>query len=116
MLRRLGRSEAASTLLRETLALDPLDDWARYLHGDALSSRCQNCLDLALDFARAGLYGEASKALEGAFAEPLSGAAPLIHYYMAHFARHMGDEATARIHGKQARAASPDYCFPARTR
>ena len=28
VLRRLGLTEAASTLLRETLALDPLDDWA----------------------------------------------------------------------------------------
>ena len=114
VLRRLGRDEAASTLLRETLALDPLDDWARYLRGDTLTSGGQNRLDLALDFARAGFYGEALKALEGAVAEPLSGAAPLIHYYMAHFARQMGDEATARIHGNEARAASPDYCFPAR--
>ena len=113
-LRRLGRDQAASTLLRETLALDPLDDWARYLSGHALACGGQNRLDLALDFARAGLYGEALKALEGTFAEPLSGAAPLIHYYMAHFARHLGDEVTARLHGKRARAASPDYCFPAR--
>ena len=114
VLRRLGREEAASTLLRETLALDPLDHWARYLRGDVLASGGQNRLDLALDFARAGLYGEALKALEGAFGEPLSGAAPLIHYYMAHFARRMGDEATARMHGEKARAANPDYCFPAR--
>ncbi len=114
VLRRLGQDEAASTLLRETLALDPLDDWARYLSSDAPASGAQNRLDLALNFARAGFYGEALKALEGVVAEPLSGAAPLIHYYMAHFARHMGDESTAGIHGKRARAASPDYCFPAR--
>jgi tetratricopeptide (TPR) repeat protein len=114
VLRRLGREEAASTLLRETLALDPLDQWARYLRGDDLTSGGQNRLDLALDFARAGLYGEALRALESAVAEPLSGAAPLIHYYMAHFARRMSDEATAHMHGEKARAANPDYCFPAR--
>jgi tetratricopeptide (TPR) repeat protein len=114
VLRRLGREEAAAALLRETLALDPLDDWARYLRGDDLASGGQNRLDLALDFARAGLHGEALKALEGAVGEPLSGAAPLIRYYMAHFARRLGDQTTARAHGEQARAASPDYCFPAR--
>ena len=114
VLRRLGREEAASTLLRETLALDPLDHWARYLHSGVLASGGQSRLDLALDFARAGLCREALNALEGAIGEPLSGAAPLIHYYMAHFARQVGDEATAQIHGGKARAANPDYCFPAR--
>jgi tetratricopeptide (TPR) repeat protein len=114
VLRRLGREDAASTLLRETLALDPLDDWARYLHGDDATGGGQNRLDLALDFARAGLYREAFQALEGAIGEPLSGAAPLIPYYMAYFARRMGDEATAGTLGEQARAANPDYCFPAR--
>ncbi len=114
VLRRLGREEAASTLLRETLALDPLDQWARYLRGDVPTSGGQNRLDLALDFARAGLYREAAKALEGAVGESISGAAPLIHYYVAHFARRLGDEATARSHAAKARAANPDYCFPAR--
>ena len=113
-LRRLGREEAASTLLRETLALDPLDDWARWLRGDSLTSGAQNRLDLALDFARAGLYDEALKVLDRAVAEPLSGAAPLIHYYMARFARRKGDDATARTHGEKACAANPDYCFPSR--
>ena len=114
MLRRLGRDQGASALLRETLALDPLDDWARYLSGDTFGSGGQNRLDLALDFARAGLYEDALRALDGAVAEPVSGAAPLVHYYKAHFARNMGDEGTARTYGKQARDASPDYCFPAR--
>ena len=114
MLRRLGREEAASTLLRETLALDPLDHGRDIFAATTRRAEAQNRLDLALDFARAGLYGEALKALEGAVGEPLSGAAPLIHYYMAHFARRLGDEATARAHGAKARAANPDYCFPAR--
>ena len=114
VLQRLGQEEAASMVLRETLALDPLDDWARYLRGDDVASGGQNRLDLALDFARAGLYREALKVLEGAKGEPLSGAAPLILYYMAYFARRLGDEATARALGEQARAANPDYCFPAR--
>ena len=114
VLRRLGQDEAASTLLRETLALDPLDQWARYLVSDVAASGGQNRLDLALDFAWAGLWREASKALEGAVGEPHSGAAPLIHYYRAHFARRSGDEAAARVHGEKARAANPDHCFPAR--
>ena len=91
VLRRLGRDEAASTLLRETLALGS----ARSIGPDICVATPWRAEARIVSTSpsisrRAGLYGEASKALEGAVAEPLSGAAPLIHYYMAHFARQHG--------------------------
>ncbi len=49
VLRRLGRAAEAEAALRETLALDPLDWWARCLRGEALACDTQVRLDLALD-------------------------------------------------------------------
>jgi tetratricopeptide (TPR) repeat protein len=49
----------ASQILAETLALDPLDWWARHLHGGKLECDLQTQLDLAHDYARAGFYAEA---------------------------------------------------------
>jgi tetratricopeptide (TPR) repeat protein len=53
VLRRLGREEEASSLLRQTLALDPLDCWARLLNQEPLHCDWQTRLDLAHDLARA---------------------------------------------------------------
>ena len=46
-------------VLRDTLALDPLDWWARHLNGDVLKCDHQICLDVAHDYARAGLFENA---------------------------------------------------------
>ncbi|HZT23713.1 MAG TPA: DUF5107 domain-containing protein, partial [Verrucomicrobiae bacterium] len=59
VLQKLNRAAEAENLLRETLALDPLDWWARHLAGENISCDLQTHLDLAHDFARAGFYVEA---------------------------------------------------------
>ena len=59
VLQKLSRIDEAKSLLRETLALDPLDWWARHLAGRELECDLQTALDLAHDFARAGLIAEA---------------------------------------------------------
>lgn len=66
VLRRLGRASEADAQLAATLALDPLDWWARYLRGDALHCDTQTRIDLAIDHARAGLLDEAVAILNGA--------------------------------------------------
>ncbi|MFT3869762.1 MAG: DUF5107 domain-containing protein [Nibricoccus sp.] len=58
-LRHLGRSDEANAALRETLALDPLDWWARHLSNEPLTCDNQVRLDLAHDHIRAGLFTEA---------------------------------------------------------
>jgi len=70
LLRKLGRAEEAAALLRDTLALDPLDWWARHLSGEAIGCDLQVRLDLAHDCARAGLYPEAIALLERAVPAP----------------------------------------------
>ena len=114
VLRRLGRNEDADTAIAATLALDPLDHWARHLRGEPLRCASQTRIDLALDHARAGLYAEALAVLEGAAPEPFSGAGPLLEYHRAFLHAQRGAHGAARAAWRRAAKASPDYCFPAR--
>ena len=58
LLRRLGRGEEAEQLLTASLAVDPLDLWARQLRGDLVGEHgqleAQALLDVAIENARAG--------------------------------------------------------------
>ena len=134
VLQKLNREKESKMLLRETLALDPLDWWARHLRGDELKCDLQLRLDLAHDFARAGLFAEAIEILgvrtsarfngqiEGdrrsgvnaAIPDQSWGALPLVHYTLGWLEQKRGDTGTALKHFKQAAALPPDYCFPAR--
>jgi tetratricopeptide (TPR) repeat protein len=113
-LRHLGRTDQADALLQSNLSLDPLDWWARHLHGDLLRCDAQVRLDLAHDFARAGLYFDAIALLELAESSSSDGTAPLIAYTLAWLYQQAGDKAAARRSLAAASKASPDYCFPAR--
>ncbi len=114
VLRKLGRQAEADAWLEAGLRLDPLDWWARHLSGHALACDTQTRLDLAIDFARAGLTGEAIALLQEARPEPLSGTAPLVAYHLAHLYHQLGDVRRMRLALRRGRDASPDYCFPAR--
>ncbi|HVT72073.1 MAG TPA: DUF5107 domain-containing protein [Lacunisphaera sp.] len=114
VLRRLGRAGEAAAFVADTLRLDPLDWWARHLRGDRLACSTQTRLDLALDHARAGFLSAAVGVLHGARPEPMSGTAPLVQYYLAHFHEQLGQPARARAAARRAARTSPDYCFPAR--
>ena len=120
VLKKIGRAAAAETLLRETLALDPLDCWARHLHGDDLKGDLPTRLDLALDYARAGLFAEAIQLLKAArithgdLPDQSWGVRPLIHYTLGWLEQKTGDHDAALKQFKHAAALAPDYCFPAR--
>jgi tetratricopeptide (TPR) repeat protein len=129
ILQRLGRAAEASEVLRATLALDPLDWWARHLSGAKLTCDNQVRLDLALDYARAGLFREALGVLAEAPAGPpvrqgriaaadlpdgSIGTAPLLHYYRAWLCHCLGDDREERQQLALAAKAPLDYCFPAR--
>jgi tetratricopeptide (TPR) repeat protein len=120
-----GRTCAeAAALLRETLALDPLDWWARHLNGDSLGCNWQTRLDIALDYAQAGFYAEAIELLtvtgrqsaQGKHPLPTQdlGALPMVHFTLGWLHEQRGDTKAALKHFKQAAAAAPDYCFPSR--
>ena len=117
-LRHLGRSDEATQTLHDTRALDPLDWWARHLASEPLTCDNQVRLDLAHDYIRAGLYGEALEVLAGSTSETSNpanlGTAPLIAYTAAWVCHLIDDKRSAQHWLKVARKSAPDYCFPAR--
>jgi len=117
-LRRLGRTAEAAGELRTVRQQNPLDAGGRYFAGLDLWNDNQVHLDLALDFARAGLLAEALDVLaraDPACAHPNSlGTAPLLGYARAWLAARLGDDPAARRHRQAAGHAAPAHCFPAR--
>jgi tetratricopeptide (TPR) repeat protein len=113
-------SAQADSLLRETLALDPLDWWARHLQGEALGCDSQTRLDLAHDYARAGFFAAAIRVLTEAEPRALDlpgqswGARPMLHYTLGWLQEKAGNAEAARAEYARAAALPPDYCFPAR--
>ena len=89
VLRRLGRGAAAAALQAAPLRLDPLDVWARHLAGQPLPTDNQFRLDLALDYARAGLFAEALGVVADADTAATDGTAPLVSYYRAWLCQQM---------------------------
>jgi tetratricopeptide (TPR) repeat protein len=120
VLRKMRRNDDAKALLQETLALDPLDIWARQLRGDAANADLQARLDLAHDYARAGMFAEASQVLQSVVAPPGDlpdqswGALPLVHYTLGWLHEKLEDRQSALNSFQLAAKLPPDYCFPAR--
>ena len=119
-LHKLNHATEADALLRETLALDPLDWWARHLRRDPLQCDLQTRLDLAHDFARGGLFAEAIEILQSATARNSElpdqswGALPLVHYMLGWLEQRRGDDKAALKIFRCAAALPTDYCFPSR--
>jgi tetratricopeptide (TPR) repeat protein len=114
VLRKLGRGGEADRLLKETLALDPLDSWTRYLASNSLPSGNQMLFDLALDYMRAGLYLEVVDLLGCTDRNARDGSVPILLYALGHIYRQLGNTASAKRTYSEASMAPPDYCFPNR--
>ena len=122
VLRQLGRCNEAEALLRDTLALDPLDWWARLLLDQPISCDTKTRLDLAHDFIRAGFLEDAlaviaPKAITATLEdrpEPTSGTGPMLSYTRAWLYQQLGDSKAAQSELTAAAAFPRDYCFPSR--
>jgi tetratricopeptide (TPR) repeat protein len=112
LLRHLGRTDEAHSWLQETLQLDPLDYWALYLDGQLVGDN-QVRLDLAFDLIRSGFCGDATAVLEHADRNAQDGSVPMVLYTVAYIGAQSGDITRGTVAG-EAKAASPDYCFPNR--
>jgi tetratricopeptide (TPR) repeat protein len=112
VLQRLGRAREGQEWLRETLELDPLDYWALYLDGQPIRDN-EARLDVAFDLIRSGFFTDARTVLEHADRSATDGSVPMMLYTLAYIEGQLGELAASRLHA-EARAASPDYCFPNR--
>ena len=120
LLRRMGRVQEALAFARETLEIDPMDYAARWeLDGEereklvsAIAGNPNWCIELALEYAGAGLYEEAADILECAV---MAGQRyPMVRYHLAGFYDALGEEERAAGERQAAAAASSSYCFPHR--
>ena len=113
ILRRLeGGSDTAETVLKETLALDPLDWQGRDLRGDDIGCDAQTRLDVAFDYAGAGFYEEAIQVLMFKSAElgdtdyPLPtqdlGTGPMVAYTLGWLCEQKGETKEALAHFRNA--------------
>ncbi len=110
----------SNVVLLETLHLDPLDWWARHLNSEELGCDLQTQLDLAHDYARAGLWTEAIQLLQNAvppnsdLPDQSLGAFPLVYYTLGWLNGNIGGDKAALKYFRRAASATGDYCFPAR--
>ncbi|MFO0928596.1 MAG: tetratricopeptide repeat protein [Gemmataceae bacterium] len=120
VLRRLGQTDEADALLAETLALDPLDWWARYLTGQPLTCDHQTLLDTGprprpRRPVRRGNRPAGDGHAPGGPADAGARAAwPMIAYTLGWLCERAGDNNAAQSWRREAVTRSPDYCFPAR--
>lgn len=118
LLRRLDAQDAALSQVRRLLTLDRLDFGGSYefyqLTGnveyrDLMSGQAHNTIELALDYAHAGLFDEAIALLNELPVDD-----PMARYYLGWCYDQNGDEARALDSFQMAAQMSPDYCFPNR--
>ncbi len=126
ILRKLGRIDEAQALAEATIELDALDLYSRnelcLLQGSCqkkvfqlFRGETQTYLDIAFDYARAGLWQDADDLLISYLTSHNSANAyPMLWYARAYFAERLNKTEQAKDSYRKAKSASPDYCFPAR--
>ncbi len=133
--RRLGHPAKARADIQSVLVLDPLEaaaldqrrrlalggEWPEDLEvwsgspgGGPLPGGVQTALDIAHDYAAAGLLNEAIDVLRQLLpANPEGSVHPMVRYTLAWLLNRAGDPA-ADAEFRRAANMPPDYCFPAR--
>ncbi|MFD0670740.1 DUF5107 domain-containing protein [Cohnella sp. GCM10027633] len=132
LLRRLGRNGEAAAYAAETLAIDVADfgsaneralalaaagDRAGSANGLAELAKLMrddphNYLNLAADYAFAGLNEEAIAVLNRIAPDASAAAYPMVHYTLGYLHERAGDASAAASYREAGRQAAPDYCFP----
>lgn len=134
LLRISDRLREAEQIARETVAIDALDFWsqwelaviaARQGRDEEANARratlqrlmrghAPSYLDLAGDYAGAGLWGKATAVLNQWVERRGDQTDPLVFYYLGYYTARHGDHEGALSYYQRAARESPDYCFPNR--
>lgn len=132
LLRISGQTEEAAKQLQLVKDIDPLDYWSlseqSLLEGNGANFldkaekqrgegiiRVQELLEMSLEYAHIGAYGEATRLLDKALqiGEPYT-SSPLVYYYNGYFNYLSGKKELALTQWKKASSLSSDWCFPFR--
>ncbi|GGB02385.1 DUF5107 domain-containing protein [Puia dinghuensis] len=124
LLRKLDRHTEAQALIKESLSIDPFnfgclfEAWLIDRTPQSLAAlkglmrdAVQNYLEIALDYAQAGLYTDATLLLE-LYGDDRTTQAILVGYYKAWLAAQDGHLEEAKTLYRLAATANPDGCFP----
>ncbi len=121
LLRRVGDAARAAAEIAAVLSADPLDAWAReelrhlQLAVEETATEPlgdpQTVLDVAHDYAAAGLLPEAIELLQRLAPQA---AHPMVRYTLGWLLARAGDPQSAATERRRASAETPDRCFPAR--
>lgn len=136
ILRKLNNHDVASTIAKDMLTVDPLNFQAMHelylsftalgeinqaekikskMHEMMKANKTQNYLEMAIDYAHAGLYREAIEWLVGGMNEFSEVASyPLIHYYLGYLWEKEGNMEKAGQYYSSGHEKPIDYCFPFR--
>lgn len=136
LLRHLGHYDEAIALTSQTLKQDPLDFWARHENmlayqqqgqtataerlqaqiSSTFRAEAQLYLDVAFDYANAGLWADAIHLLEGLLERNGKNAPayPMVLYVLGYCAFQSGQAETGHTFYQRAAEAPSDYCFPVR--
>jgi tetratricopeptide (TPR) repeat protein len=130
ILRHMGQLEEADALICETIIMDPLDTWARHEHlliaresglpriaqqrlddlHEMMRGDVQTYLDVALDYASAGLYEDTFPLIGFLATDPTP--YPMVAYVLGYFAKQMGQIELCKEWYQKGANASPEFCFP----
>ena len=114
VLQQLDRNAEASSNIAATCALDPLDNWSRYLNSRTTPRDGQQRLDLAFDLLRANLLEDARDILSANQADTNDGSSTMQLYGLAHVYHLLGHERESEQTYQLAATADPAYVFPNR--
>jgi tetratricopeptide (TPR) repeat protein len=129
ILRQLGRNELAATAATSSLAVDPLDAWSRrelrlsdggtpqrIVVSDSFTNDVQPYLEMAADYASAGLWNESASALRelaGGYPDK-NRVFPMIYYWLGYVCEKAGDKGSAETYYELAPKMPVDFVFPFR--
>lgn len=109
LLRKLNKDNTA--FIKESLSIDPFNFGCLFEQNasfkDLMRNASQNYMEIALDYAQAGLYEEALELLNN-----YEGNDTLVAYYKAWLIYNTGNTEKATELYKQAANQNPDGCFP----
>jgi tetratricopeptide (TPR) repeat protein len=126
ILRYIGKTEEALSFIHDSLAIDPFNMGCRfetylltknerdlYKFTSLMRGSVHTYIEYALDYAAAGLYGEASQLLSYLIVDDKN-VYPMVYYALGSFASHSGYWEDALHYCIKASGMSPDKCFPNR--